>query len=744
MLKRLLITFLFLSLTSITHAADTKEIWITPEASDYSRLATGLAGSNITVISKKELIASKHKSIPEILSSYSGIQIRSLYSGVDSSNTTLDMRGFGESSGKNVMILLNGRRLNDIDMSGVNFSSIPNETIERIEIVRGGSASTIYGDGAVGGAINIVTKDAIQTNSLVSTSGSSYNSYKGEFTIPLLINENTGISVSGSTNNSDTFRDKANYSSENLLIRINHNDERYKLNFDITDSSSKNLLPGPRSIANLGGSAAATDVACNLLSDSRTAARLAAWYLTPGECWEQDDDFADFDIQSFSAGLDYDLSDSTKIISNISNRNKEQRALSFSPATTVGNSTSGDNYNVYNLDTDYLSLRLVHNDFINGNLGRFTLGVDIQDTVYNRKTSQNQNINGSILNSFGRFIDSSQLGEAIYFQNVINLFEGSTVLSFGARRDKADYKVNERYDNNVAKFQSSTARDSYQVSMSNTATNIGIEHILNKNMIISLKYAKSFRTPDIDARNVVNSAYDEFTLNDQTSKEYEIGFRFKNEKINLSSSFYEMDTNNEIRYVPSFNNTNMDPIKREGVNLDIVYSIADNLDLKGAFSYVDARFKSGSLRMAAFGGTYAANSTTAQTYMTRNRMVDGQYLLAGLKVPLVSTYNYNMGLAYKINSNTNASLEWSYVDDKYPSNDQENIEPVIPGYHLIDTRISTSTKKNKWSFGINNILDTKYYDFAVTSTTHMDSSYGRRSVYPLMGRNISLDYTYNF
>jgi iron complex outermembrane receptor protein len=148
MLKRLLITFLFLSLTSIAHAADTKEIWITPEASDYSRLATGLAGSNITVISKKELIASKHKSIPEILSSYSGIQIRSLYSGVDSSNTTLDMRGFGESSGKNVMILLNGRRLNDIDMSGVNFSSIPNETIERIEIVRGGSASTIYGDGA--------------------------------------------------------------------------------------------------------------------------------------------------------------------------------------------------------------------------------------------------------------------------------------------------------------------------------------------------------------------------------------------------------------------------------------------------------------------------------------------------------------------------------------------------------------------------------------------------------------------
>ena len=70
MLKRLLITFLFLSLTSIAHAADTKEIWITPEASDYSRLATGLAGSNITIISSEEIVKSTGKDITEILKSY--------------------------------------------------------------------------------------------------------------------------------------------------------------------------------------------------------------------------------------------------------------------------------------------------------------------------------------------------------------------------------------------------------------------------------------------------------------------------------------------------------------------------------------------------------------------------------------------------------------------------------------------------------------------------------------------------
>ena len=97
MLKRLLITFLFLSLTSIAHAADTKEIWITPEASDYSRLATGLAGSNITIISSEEIAKSTGKDITEILKSYSGIQVRSLYSGIDGINSTIDMRGFGLS-----------------------------------------------------------------------------------------------------------------------------------------------------------------------------------------------------------------------------------------------------------------------------------------------------------------------------------------------------------------------------------------------------------------------------------------------------------------------------------------------------------------------------------------------------------------------------------------------------------------------------------------------------------------------
>ena len=77
----------------------------------------------------------------------------------------MDIRGFGEASKSNSLILVNGIRLNDIDMSNVNLSYIPIDSIERIEIIRGGSAGTLYGSGAIGGAVNIVTKNDIFTKS---------------------------------------------------------------------------------------------------------------------------------------------------------------------------------------------------------------------------------------------------------------------------------------------------------------------------------------------------------------------------------------------------------------------------------------------------------------------------------------------------------------------------------------------------------------------------------------------------
>lgn len=70
-----------------------------------------------------------------------------------------DMRGYGIGDGhQNIVVTIDGRRLNNIDMVPQLLSAIPLAGIERIEITKG-SGSVLYGDGATAGAIHIVTRD---------------------------------------------------------------------------------------------------------------------------------------------------------------------------------------------------------------------------------------------------------------------------------------------------------------------------------------------------------------------------------------------------------------------------------------------------------------------------------------------------------------------------------------------------------------------------------------------------------
>ena len=95
----------------------------------------------------------------EIIAQVPGVQLTSLFGGVNGARTTVDLRGFGAFAASNTLVLINGRRVNDIDLAGVDFSTIPRESIERIEITSGNSGAVLYGDNAVGGVINIVTEE---------------------------------------------------------------------------------------------------------------------------------------------------------------------------------------------------------------------------------------------------------------------------------------------------------------------------------------------------------------------------------------------------------------------------------------------------------------------------------------------------------------------------------------------------------------------------------------------------------
>ena len=120
----------------------------------------GIAGSSTTVITAQEIERSPGQTLAGhavARARHPGAQPVRHRSTVR--RRTVDMRGFGAAGTSNTLVLVNGRRLNDIDMAGVDFSAIPKNSIERIEITRGNCGAVLYGDGAVGGVINIVTKN---------------------------------------------------------------------------------------------------------------------------------------------------------------------------------------------------------------------------------------------------------------------------------------------------------------------------------------------------------------------------------------------------------------------------------------------------------------------------------------------------------------------------------------------------------------------------------------------------------
>lgn len=91
----------------------------------------------------------------------------------------LDLRGYGIGNGyQNIVVTLNGRRMNNIDMVPQLLSSIPPSSVERIEIIKSSGIVT-GGDGANAGVINITTKQSNEKE--LTLYGGTYGTYSGSF-----------------------------------------------------------------------------------------------------------------------------------------------------------------------------------------------------------------------------------------------------------------------------------------------------------------------------------------------------------------------------------------------------------------------------------------------------------------------------------------------------------------------------------------------------------------------------------
>ena len=141
----------------------------------------------------------------------------------------LDVHGYGSSNGnQNIVININGRRMNNIDSSPQLLSSISPSSIEKIEIIKA-SGIVLAGDGANAAVINITTKQSNDKD--VSFYIGSYGLVDGAFYAGHK-DENLSISVTGEAQKSDGIRtidtngnkDKNKFSTATFNLAYTPND----------------------------------------------------------------------------------------------------------------------------------------------------------------------------------------------------------------------------------------------------------------------------------------------------------------------------------------------------------------------------------------------------------------------------------------------------------------------------------------------------------------------------------------
>lgn len=128
---------------------DLGEVSVTAESWSPAALAPG---GSVVVVTAEQIEDSGAENAAEALASVPGFH--SLDYGNAGSVRTPSLRG--ASSGQ-VLVIVDGVRRNDARSGGVDLADIPAESIERIEVLKGG-ASSLYGADAVGGVIVITTK----------------------------------------------------------------------------------------------------------------------------------------------------------------------------------------------------------------------------------------------------------------------------------------------------------------------------------------------------------------------------------------------------------------------------------------------------------------------------------------------------------------------------------------------------------------------------------------------------------
>lgn len=654
-----LILFLYLCLAQVnTSEAEQKnidmpgleldEIVVTATRDSHS---VDTIAKNVTVITARDIEQSTAGNIVELLGREANLNLRSTTG--NEGKAGVDIRGMGDTYVSNVIVMVDGIKMNPSDMSGADFLSVPLGQVERIEIVRGGSA-VMYGDGAVGGVINVITKKTEQPFSAkVSGRYGSFQSYKTRLYTGVK-QKALSFNISSGYSDSEGYRDNGDLRKKDAKISAGYDPGdsfRLKLEASVVDSFIG--LPGPVS---------------HQAERSRDERRSTNF----------PNDFSQTIDRRYVAKLQADiLSGVFTIKGNLRNRDNDY-VIGYSEILSEAEQTD-------TITEDSAGLNLLYDrewswGSINHNL---MAGVDYYESDYTREDLNAEKKKGEI-QTIECFIH-----DELSWNNEVTINLGYRHSWFSGVFQDENYE--DFFSDPVLPppvfippqhlYSEYVPEEERKKDWKNLAYEIGMTWQAFKKTTLFVSHSRSYRIPNVD-----EFALSDEDLSPQTSYHCDTGFRAKlGNAAELSATGFWILTKDEIYYGEEpRRNCNYDQNTiRKGIETDIKIYPLDEVYIWANYSYTHATFEQN-----------------------------------GAFIPLVPEHMGNIGAEWYPAEGLTIALSGTFSGPRFDGNDLNNIadDLVLGSYQVYDAKIIWKDDCFRIFAGINNLLDTLYVTSAYSGS----------------------------
>ncbi len=642
--------------------------------------------ANIQVIHRDEIKKINAVSIPQVLTQLGGLNVRGVTLGQFNQGAIVDIGGYGPSAVSNTLILVNGQRISPIDSSAAPWEIIPVNSVDRIEIIKGG-AGVLYGDRAVGGVINIVTFDGATNVNQASVTYGSFNTKRADAIFQNRYND-TLIKLSANSTDSDGWRQNTQIEQYAIDARVTQFFSSGSLYLNAFGNYNKNGVPGAvLGAVNRGDS---NNVKCDIYSCFLGAFNR---YINSGYSIGGVNDFTD-DVR-----LEADLS--YRKTSSEFYKNGDNQA---DPLTYWTRLYNPPNYFAYN--ADYTRNRLDFSPRLKINLneaGNLLLGFDY---AYS-KGATNEEFKYSIPSSTAD--SSANLKDHSIYGNHSFSIKKDLDLSFGFRRQTQNINATD-YDGYANSKSSKTT--------SANAWSIALNTRLSDSERLYIKLGQSFRFPNIDEFWGYSSDGRVFfggIIKPQTDQSIETGIEFKIGNTLLNGSVFRTITEDGIRYSLVSNKNINDPYKvlRQGLYISTNSEISEKISFRTNITLQNAKYHEGP---------------------NENKSFD-----------LVPKLLANAVLNYNLPNDYSLSLITNYVGSQYyeGANDLQAYKKM-PSFVVTDLVASKRYENWDLSVMVKNIANEKYSTYGGYQDKGSNLFYKGYYYYPSDPRAIFATLRYNF